>query len=109
MNLAIQRKALLTRQNVHSLAQRSETRQRKMGKKSYPFFTQNVDQRPSKGALIWVFLAVTVGFEPSLQANGCWCDQRDPRDSAEVGHMCAHLKTGSYRNSVTAGRSRYRG
>jgi len=55
VNLAIQRKALLTRQNVHSLAQRSETRQRKMGKKSYPFFTQNVDQRPSKGALIWVF------------------------------------------------------
>lgn len=57
---------------------------------------------PLTGGSNVTHLAVTVGFEPSLQANGCWCDQRDPRDSAEVGHMCAHLKTGSYRNSVTA-------
>lgn len=57
---------------------------------------------PLTGGSNVTHLAVTVGFEPSLQANGCWCDQRDPRDPAEVGHMCAHLKTGSYRNSVTA-------
>ena len=47
-------------------------------------------------------VAVTVGFEPLSQANGCRGAPRDPRESAEVGHMCAHLRTGSRRNYVTA-------
>ena len=47
-------------------------------------------------------MAVTVGFEPLSQANGCRSARRDPRDSAEVWHMCAHLNTRSRRYSVTA-------
>ena len=55
----------------------------------------------SKGVGAFV-VAVTVGFEPLSQTNGRWVDRRDPRDSAEVGHMCAHPKTVFRRNSVTA-------